>query len=199
MLKITRPTLLTSMLALGTIVWGLHSTTLAQTPAQILPAVANFQPVNNSLPKADPRRYSPPAAMYQNHARDYSRMLYYYGNSQAGLKPTQAQQYVGEIKKNLDLCNKELQNLQAANPNDARVKESVSKIEQRHAKVVDHCNVIAAESAKGKADTITICDCCVDIDSELKAAQPETDALLKHLKLDNVPVMKKSTEKPVAK
>lgn len=199
MLKITRNIGLLAILASGAMLWTAQANALAPLPSQVLPVVANFQPVNNSLPKADPRRYSPPAAMYQNHARDYSRMMYYYGNSQTGLKPAQAQQLVGEIKKNVELSSKELQSILAAHPKDARVKELVDKIEKHHANAKAHCNAIEAEAKGDKVETVKVCDCCVDIDGELKAAQADTDALLQYLKLDNVPTMRKSTDKPVAK
>ena len=169
---------------------------------QIVPlnhALIGFQPVNNQLPKADPRRYSPPSAMYQNHARDYSRMLYYYGNSPTGVKPAQAQHLAGEIKKNVELSAKELKDLQVAHAADDKVKEAITKIQQHHKNVLQHCQMIDEECQASKLDTIKICDCCVDIESELKAAISETEALLKHLKLDQVPAMRKSTEKAPAR
>ncbi len=197
MLQFIQKISLTAILVSGAALSSQNVTAAGPIPVQLSSALVNFQ--RNDLPKSDPRRYSPPATMYQNHARDYSHMLYYYGNSQAGLKPAQAQQYVGEIKKNVDLCNKELKTLQAAHANDAQVKQSIAKIEQHHAKVVEHCDMIHAEGEKANVANVAICDGCVDIDTELKAAQKETEALLKHLKVDNVPVMRKSTDKPAAK
>ncbi len=197
MLQFIQRISLTAVLASGAVLCGQSVMAAGPVPVPVAVELVNFQ--RNDLPKADPRRYSPPATMYQNHARDYSHMLYYYGSTQAGLKPGQAQQYVGEIKKNVDLCNKELKTIQAAHQNDAKVQQSIAKIEQHHAKVVEHCDMIHGEGEKATVDNVKICDCCVDIDHELKAAQGETEALLKHLKVDRVPVMRKSTDKPAAK
>lgn len=199
MLRFVHKTSLMAILAAGTMLCVQNAMADGRVAIPLSQALANFQAVNNNLPKADPRRYSPPAAMYQRHARDYSQTLYYQSNSQAGLKPAQAQQYVGEIKKNVELSSKELKAIQAAHPNDARVKELIAKIEEHHAKVAGHCDMVKEEAEKSKLDHVKICDCCVDIDDELKAAQAETDALLKHLKMDNVPAMRKSSDKPAAK
>lgn len=199
MLRFIHKISLAAILAAGAVLYVQDVMADGRVAVQLSPALANLQPVNNQLPKADPRRYSPPAATYQRHARDYSQMLYYQGTSQAGLKPAQAQQYVGAIKKNVELSSKELKAIQAAHPNDARVKELVAKIEEHHAKAAKQCDMINEESQKSKLDNVKICDCCVDIDDELKAAEKETEALLKHLKLDNVPAMRKSTDKVAPK
>ncbi len=197
MLNFVQRISLMAVLASGAALSGQKVVAAGPGPASLANALVSFQ--RNDLPKADPRRYSPPATMYQNHARDYSHLIYHYSNSPAGVKPDQAQHYVSEIKKNLELSTKELKALQAAHPNDIHVKESIAKIEQLHAKVVGHCDMIKGECLKPTADGVKIGDCCVDIDHELKAAQAETDALLKHLKLDHMPVMRKSTDKAAPK
>lgn len=199
MLRFMHGISLTAVLASATVLCSQNVMADGKVANQLSPAFVNFQAVNNNLPKADPRRYSPPPAMYQSHARDYSQMLYYQGTSPAGLKPAQAQQYVGEIKKNVELSTKELKAIQAAHPSDKYVKETVAKIEQHQAKALEHCDMINGECQKSKVDSIKVCDCCVDVDSELKAAQTETEALLKYLKMDNPPALRKSTDKPAPK
>lgn len=139
------------------------------------------------------------AQMYQRHARDYSHMLYYHGQGAAPVNPAQAQQYVSGIKKNVELSGKALKSVQAAHPNDAQVKKSVEQIETHLAKVNQHCDMLDKECQKANADGVKICDCCVDIDQELKAAQEATGTLLKHVKADLLPAPRKSTEKATPK
>jgi hypothetical protein len=119
--------------------------------------------------------------------------------SEASLKPPQAQTYIGEVKKNLQLSNKALQNLQAAHPTDPKVKSTIAKIETHHAKALKDCDMVDAECQKSKTDNVKLSDCCVDIAHELTAAQKETDALLKHLKIEALPPLKKSTDKTAPK
>lgn len=137
--------------------------------------------------------------MYQRHAQDYSHMLYYHGQGTTPLNPGQAQQYVGGIKKNVELSGKALKSVQAAHPNDAQVKKSAEQIETHLAKVSQHCDMLDKECQKANADGVKICDCCVDIDQELKAAQEATGSLLKHIKADQLPAPRKSTEKATQK
>ncbi|MDB5388826.1 MAG: hypothetical protein JWM11_4472 [Planctomycetaceae bacterium] len=131
------------------------------------------------------------AVLYQNHARDYVHLVYYNGNSEKGLTPVQAENYISQAKKNLDLSNKSLSNIQAGHPNDPKVKTSIASIQAHHAKVIADCDVVHAECVKPKSDPAKISDGCVDISEQLQAAQNETNALLKYLKVDKLPAPRK--------
>lgn len=138
------------------------------------------------------------ARTYQSHARDYSRFLYYQAQCEEGLTPAQAQQYVGAIKQNISAANKALDKVQSANAKDEAVKKSIEKIKKIHEGVLAHCETIEGECQKPDGSAVTICDCCVDMTKELDEASAETDKLLKHLKADPLPEMRKSGDKKAA-
>ncbi|MCX7420640.1 MAG: hypothetical protein NT013_14030 [Planctomycetia bacterium] len=52
---------------------------------------------------------------------------------------------------------------------------------------------------KEHGDHVAICDCCAAMWTEVDAAKVETEKLLKMLKIDKLPIPKKSTEKKAAK
>jgi hypothetical protein len=136
------------------------------------------------------------ARTYQQHARDYGRFLYYQTKSEDGCTPEQAKQYTGAIRQNVQSANKALDKVQAAHAKDEAVKKSVETIKKMHEKVLVSCDTIDSEAKKdGEAKSVTICDCCVDITGDLDKAGAETDKLLKHLKIDKLPEMKKSSDK----
>jgi hypothetical protein len=139
------------------------------------------------------------ALMYQNHARDYVHLMYYGSNSAAGMTPAQAENYVRQVKMNLDLSSKSLMNIQAAHPNEPAVKTAIASIQAHHARVITDCGVVHAECIKPKSDLVKISDGCVDISQQLQAAQNETAALLKVLKVDRLPVPQRTTVKTVVK
>lgn len=135
------------------------------------------------------------ARTYQNHARDYSRMLYYQGQVQEKIQPAQAKQFVGSIKQNVESANKALDQVQAAHSKDEAVKKSVEKIKKLHEQVLAHCEMMDGELKKEGVSSAVLCDCCVDVEKTLDEASAETDKVLKHLKIDKLPTLKKSTEK----
>jgi hypothetical protein len=136
------------------------------------------------------------ARTYQQHARDYGQFLYYQTKSDEGCTPEQAKQYTGAIRQNVQSANKALDKVQAAHAKDETVKKSVESIKKMHDKVLASCDTIDSEAKKdGEAKSVTICDCCVDLTGDLDKAGAETDKLLKHLKIDKLPEMKKSTDK----
>lgn len=137
---------------------------------------------------------------YQNHARDYSRLLFYSGKTASGPQTAEAQQQVQAIQNNVKLADQALDKIQAAHADDAAVKQVVAKIKQRHAQVAKHCEMLDTECRKESLNGEKICDCCLDIEQELDAAAKETAALLKPIDADRLPAMKRSgdtaAEKP---
>lgn len=135
------------------------------------------------------------AEIYQRHARDYSNMLYYSGRSEMPLAPQVAKQHVAGIRKNVEAANKALDSLKASNAAKPAVAKTIEKIKERHTKVIAKCDELDAHIAKADKDTTSMCDCCADVTDELDAAAKETEALLKELKLNELPKPTKSTKK----
>jgi hypothetical protein len=115
------------------------------------------------------------------------------------MTPAQAENYVRQVKMNLDLSNKSLMNILAAHPNEPTVKASVASIQAHHARVIADCGMVHAECIKAKSDLVKISDGCVDISQQLQAAQNETAALLKVLKVERLPILQRSTAKTAVK
>ena len=137
---------------------------------------------------------------YQNHARDYSRLLYYSGQTADGLQAVEAQRQVQAIQSNVKQADQALDKIQAAHSDDPSVKQSVEKIKQRHAQVAKHCEMLDGECRQASLNGAKICDCCLDIEQELDVATKETGALLKQIDADKLPALKRSdnttSEKP---
>lgn len=160
----------------------------------IFTSVSNAQPDAGAKIRGDAWNGGQ-ARTYQSHARDYGRFLYYQTKSDEGCTPEQAKQYVGAIRQNVQSANKALDKVQAAHAKDETVKKSVEAIKKMHDNVLTSCDTIDSETKKdGDAKAVAICDCCVDIAGDLDKAGAETDKLLKHLKIDKLPELKKSTD-----
>jgi hypothetical protein len=135
------------------------------------------------------------ARTYQQHARDYSQMLYYSGRCEQPLEQQAAKQHVAGIRKNVDAAGKALDGIKEANAGKPAVAKAVDKIKERHKKVIAKCDELDAHVAKADKDTTVLCDCCLDATEELDGAVKETDALLKELKVNELPKPSKSAGK----
>lgn len=135
------------------------------------------------------------AEIYQRHARDYSQMLYYSGRSEVPVDPQVAKQHVAGIRKNVEAANKALDSLKGSNAGKPAVGKAIDKIKDRHKKVIAKCDELDAHIAKADKDMTAMCDCCAEVTDELDAAAKETEALLKELKLNELPKPTKSTGK----
>ncbi len=135
------------------------------------------------------------ARTYQQHARDYSQMLYYEGRGEQAMSPQSSKQHVANIRKNVEASSKALDKIKEAHATKPEVAKAIDKIKDRHAKVTAKCNELDQHVAKADKDTTMLCDCCIEVMQELDAAVAETDKLLNDLKIKDVPKPAKSADK----
>lgn len=130
----------------------------------------------------------------QTHAQDQARSIYYYGKTQQPLSAPQLQEHITGMRQSLTSCQRNLSELKKGNPDNKEAQAAITKIEAIHKKVLEHSDKLASEAAKEKSDSAAVCDCCVDIHSELEAANAEMSKLQKALKIDSLPTPKKANE-----
>ncbi len=142
----------------------------------------------------------------QNHAQDHARSLYFYGQTQQVvgqpqaqpvITPVQAQKHVIGVRENLTASQKGLGELKKSNADNKEALAAIAKIEAIHKKVMGHCEMLDKELGKEKTDGATICDCCLDMDADLDAADAEMTKLMKALKIEKLDLPKKG-DKPAA-
>lgn len=121
----------------------------------------------------------------QRHAQDHTRSLYYYGQTQPIVTSAPAQQHVAAVRKNLESCQKAVAELKKSNSENKDVQTAINKINQVHAKVIAHCDQLDKELGKEKCEGMTLCNCCVDLHTDLKGADVEMESLMKALKIEN--------------
>ena len=121
-----------------------------------------------------------------NHARDNSRSLYYYGQTQPSVSVPQAQEHVTAVRQNLNTCQKAIGELKKSNPENKEALAAIEKIEVIHKKVLGHCEQMDKQFKDGKGDGTVICACCADMHSDLDAADAEMDKLMKSLKIEKL-------------
>ena len=138
------------------------------------------------------------ASMYQQHAQDYSRQLYYQVQVQPTAPKPALMEQATAVRKNMESSNKELESLKTATKADDEAQKLIASIQGHHAKVLKHCNRLD-DCCKKDADAGMIGDCCADIDADMEAAKKDMDQLLKHLKIEALPVPKKAVEKDAPK
>ena len=131
---------------------------------------------------------------YQQHAQDRSQMLYYYSQSQTPVSKPEAKELVGGIRKDLTAADKALAALKTEHAKEPEVVKQIALIEKHHARAHEVCGMAEEQCEKEHGDHVVICDCCADMWHELDAAQVETKKLLKMLKIEKLPVPKKSTD-----
>lgn len=124
---------------------------------------------------------------YQQHARDNAQILYYSARCEQPLPPAVAKQHVETVRKNVESANKTLDALKEAHAAKPAVVKSIDKIKEQHKKVIAKCDELDAHLAKADKDTTVLCDCCVDVTDELDVAIKETGALVKELKVKELP------------
>ena len=131
----------------------------------------------------------------QSHAQDHARSLYYYGQDQQPVAAPVIQEHVTAIRQNLNTCQKGLEELKKANPDNKEAQTSITKIETIHKKVLEHCSMLDKEAKNEKGDSVVVCDCCADMHHELDEAKTEMGKLQKALKIEELPVPAKRAPK----
>lgn len=124
---------------------------------------------------------------YQQHARDYSQILYYSARCEQPLPPPVAQQHVEFVRRNVESANKTLDSLKVAHTSKPAVVKAIDKIREQHKTVLAKCDEVDAHLAKADQDTTVLCDCCIEMTEELNAAIKETELLMKELKVKDLP------------
>ena len=135
---------------------------------------------------------------YQRHAQDQSQMLYQYAQPQAPVSKQEAKELVTGIRKNLTEADKALAALKKDHAKEPEVVKQIALIEKHHAKAHEVCGMAEEHCLKEHGDHVAIADCCADMWHEIDHAQVETQKLLKMLKIEKLPVPKKSTDKKTA-
>ncbi len=135
---------------------------------------------------------------YQRHAQERSQMLYYYSPTQSPVSKPEAKELAVEIRKDLTAADKSLAKLKADHAKEPEVVKQIALIEKHHTRAHEVCGMAEEHCLKEHGDHVMIADCCSDMWHELDAAQVETRKLLKMLKIEKLPVPKKSTDKKVA-
>ncbi len=118
-----------------------------------------------------------------SHARDNARSLYYYGQTQVAVPTAQAQEHVTAVRQNLVTCQKAIGELKKENPDNKDAQTAIAKIEGIHKKVLGHCDQLDKDLSKETAEGVKICACCVNMHTELHAADAEMKSLMKALKI----------------
>ncbi len=137
---------------------------------------------------------------YQQHAQDRSQLLHQYAQPQTPVTKQEAKELVGGIKKDLADADKALAKLKADHAKEPEVVKQIALIEKHHAKAHEVCGMAEEHCLKEHGDHVAIANCCSDMWHEIDAAQVETQKLLKMLKIEKLPVPKKTAEKkPEAK
>ena len=136
---------------------------------------------------------------YQQHAQDRSQLLHYYSQSKEPLAKSDAKELVGGIKKDLTAADKALAKLKADHAKEPDVLKQIALIEKHQARAHEVCGMAEEQCAKEHGDHVVICECCADMWHELDAAYVETKKLLKMLKIEELPVPKKATDKKAEK
>lgn len=120
----------------------------------------------------------------QRHASDNARSLYYYGQTQEVVPAAQAQQHVAAVRSNLAICQKAVGELKKENPDNKDALAAIAKIEGIHKNVLGHCDQLDKDLAKDTAEGVKICACCVNMHTELHAADAEMKSLMQALKIE---------------
>ena len=132
---------------------------------------------------------------YQQHAQDRAQTLYYYSKSQEPLPKEEAKELVIGVRQDLTSANKALAKLKAEHAKEPDVLKQITLIEKHHARAHEVCDMAEEHCEKEHGDRVVIADCCRDMWHELDAAQAETQKLLKRLKIEKLPSLKKATDK----
>ena len=140
----------------------------------------------------------PSARMYQQHAQDYSRQLYYQVQIQPAAPKKVLQEQAAAVKTNIELSSKELESLKTTTKNDAEAQKLITSILDHHAKALKHSKHLEDCCAKDAGEVETA-KCCAEVDTELEAAKADLAKLLKHLKIEPLPAPKKIDVKAESK
>ncbi|MBC7819923.1 MAG: hypothetical protein IAG10_23820, partial [Planctomycetaceae bacterium] len=102
--------------------------------------------------------------------------------------------WAGCTRQNTTKASEALKYVKTAYPKDSEAAKLVDSIQKHYAKVLIHCDMLD-ECCKTTDGIAKLGDCCADVQEESEAAKLETDKLMKLLKIDPLPVLKKDSAK----
>jgi hypothetical protein len=120
--------------------------------------------------------------------------MYYTQQINPAAPPEVVKKQAETVKTALSKSDESLKAVKDAHPKDAEVAKLVDSILKHHAAAASHCGMAAECAVKGDPAE-KVADCCVDMHEELEAANKELVALKKHLKVEELPVPKKTPKK----
>ena len=129
------------------------------------------------------------SGMYQQHAYDNAHALSYYAQQGKAVPKETVQDHAAQIRKNLELSNKELVALEEKAKTDKIVAQHLTAIKEHHAKAIEACGMVD-ECAAMEDNSVTLAKCCTDMATHLKAAKAEHEKLAKYLKVAPIPKAK---------
>jgi uncharacterized protein YdgA (DUF945 family) len=121
-------------------------------------------------------------SVYHRSAMEHARVLNYYGQNYKSVPKEVTQQHVAEVKRNVEMAKKQLAKLKPEAAKDKKLQKPLAAMEAHLAKCEEMCQMLTDEADKeGGSDSEAICDCCQQIESELKAAETENDKIKEQL------------------
>ena len=122
------------------------------------------------------------ASAYNRSAMEHARVLNYYGQNYKSVPKEVTQQHLTEMKRNVELAKKEVAKLKPEAAKDKKLQKPLAAMEAHLARCEEMCKMLDEESAKeGGSESETICDCCQQLERELKAAEAENDKIKEQL------------------
>ncbi|WP_278470007.1 hypothetical protein [Gimesia maris] len=128
-----------------------------------------------------------------NHARDYSRDLYYYTRDAQTIDPELARSESTELARNIDATKKELATIRKEYAGDKEVLASLKVIEDHLTNATAQHKTLHAECQMDTFDRTAGMKCCSDITKELEKAMAEHAALMRKLEIKELANSKKET------
>lgn len=149
-----------------------------------LASVAMAQPDAVAKMRGYPNYHS--GRTYRSHAGNHARVLHHYGRKYKSVPKDVAQKETAAIRRNLDSAKKELAELKKNTAGNKAAQEHVKQLDKHYTKCNELCKMLETESAKAETDSVKICECCMGIYKELKAAEGVEEKLRKELKFDEI-------------
>lgn len=133
------------------------------------------------------------ASRNMNHARDYSRDLYYYTRDAQTIDPELVKSESKELGRNIDGTKKELDIIRKEYATDKEVLASLKVIEDHLMNAAAQHKTLHAQCQMDNFDGTTGMKCCSEITTELEKAIAEQAALMRKLEIKEVAKSKKET------
>ena len=121
---------------------------------------------------------------YQNSARTHAQTLNAYGQNCKQLPPATAKEHLDEIRRNVASSKAEIAKLGADATKEADVKQEVDALTKHLAECEKLCGLMDTTIDKDSVENAKMCAHCSGLETKLKAAEMEHQALLKKLGIE---------------